>query len=643
MIAKISFEKNPNKIIPIFFAIVSILIIFNFVFFCGSGEIDDNLFTAPMAKSSISSIGVVIEEQPVSRDGSKCLSGLYVLEVLKHAGLFFNCLDKEDLSDLPKQTRILILPYDMRMNGEQEKVISNFVKNGGSLIGVGGTSGLDEVFGCKSNGSVFESYIKINKEHRVISGLQSSLHVFKGAKVNASNGKSFAKLINNNRDILSDAFIENKFGKGIAVLIAVDIFHSIVHIQQGIAIEKDGIPSPDSSAMIDDGILKVEDGMVLNWDKDRSTIGPDDNLIFLHPIVDELREIFLKSIFFCAEKQSLVVPILWYWQKGMPAIAMMSHDSDGNVPELAWSMYRILEELQIKTTWCIMYPGGYDQRLYQKLKENGYEIALHYDAKTDGKYTTWSRENFNFQYDWLIKEAGIKDLITNKNHYTRLEGRLDFFHWCEQKGIQSDQTYGPSKKGTVGFSHSGSHPWFPIDDENDGRFIDVLEICMLTQDLVVTCPEYYGEYLVNSVLHHHGAAHFLFHPAHIEKNIDGVDVADALRNVVHYAQKNGMEWVTNAEINEWERKRRRVRLWKKGDKDKIRYRFFTKTRLKDATLLFLLPKDLSSLNILIDGSSTKWTENEVYGFRWAQVIIDLDKRRSINISPIFNGEEVIIL
>ena len=40
---------------------------------------------------------------------------------------------------------------------------------------------------------------------------------------------------------------------------------------------------------------------------------------------------------------------------------------------------------------------------------------------------------------------------------------------------------------------------------------------LLTQDLVVVCPKEYGKQLLDSALRQHGVAHFLFHPAHIQK------------------------------------------------------------------------------------------------------------------------------
>jgi len=69
----------------------------------------------------------------------------------------------------------------------------------------------------------------------------------------------------------------------------------------------------------------------------------------------------------------------------------------------------------------------------------------------------------------------------------------------------------------IGFPLGGSQPYFPLDDETSSpRFLKVLEVNMLTRPGVFGPPEY-GRPLVDSVLRHHGVAHFLFHPAHILK------------------------------------------------------------------------------------------------------------------------------
>ena len=60
---------------------------------------------------------------------------------------------------------------------------------------------------------------------------------------------------------------------------------------------------------LDDGELKAEDGLVLDWQRDRTPMQPDGGPTFLEPISDELREIILRSVFYAAASQGLTLPV----------------------------------------------------------------------------------------------------------------------------------------------------------------------------------------------------------------------------------------------------------------------------------------------------------------------------------------------
>jgi hypothetical protein len=405
-------------------------------------------------------------------------------------------------------------------------------------------------------------------------------------------------------------------GKGRTVLLAPDLLFSIVHIQQGIPVFQDGRVAPDGSAATNEGILKAEDGMVLDWTRDRSPMAPDGVPAFLEPISDELRELILRSVFHVAREQRIGLPLLWYWPRGLPAVGHISHDTDGNDPAKATALLEVMNRCHVKSTWCTLYPGGYPQEFYRTLQEQGYEIGLHYDALGGGPQTSWSNENFLLQHQWLLKEAGLEHIASNKNHYTRWEGRLDFWRWCEQAGIHSDQTRGPSKQGTIGFALGGSQPYFPLDDEADlPRLLNVLEVNLQTQDLAVVCPPEYGRQLVDSVLRHHGVAHFLFHPAHILKP----PVAEALCGLVEYGRAQGLEWWTNEQIYHWEILRRSVEA--KFDSGNA-FTLCAAKPLREATLLFLKsrpePRAIRLGNQPLPGRP--WS---LYGFEFEAVAVDV--------------------
>jgi len=572
----------------------------------------------PIPENTVNS-PIIVVTQSVSRDvDPRAVTWTYITEILHRAGLFFDLLPSSFLSSLVNRTNVIVvLAGDLQLTPDQQEILATLVENGNSLIGIGGTSGLNEVFGVESMHPLAEGWMKVTTEnHAVTNGLRSSLHVFGGNSVTASTATSLAELDSGRQGPKGSAILENRFGEGQAILLAPDLIFSIVHIQQGIPVLQDGKPAPDGSAQFNDGELKSEDGCVLDWQRDRTLLQPDGEAAFLEPISDELREIILRSVFHVACQQDITLPVLWYWPRGLKAIGHISHDSDGNDPEKAVSMLEVLNRCNVKSTWCMLYPGGYPKEFYGTLKKQEFEIALHYDARSGGKQTSWSKENFFLQHRWLMKEAELEHIVSNKNHYLRWENRLDFLRWCEEVGINADQSRGPSKKGSIGFPLGGSHPYFPLDDEIESpRLLNVLEVNLITQDLVVVCPAEYGRQFVDSVLRHHGIAHFLFHPAHIQKP----HVAEALSDLVDYGRAEGLEWWTNEQIYQWEILRRGTTA--KFDSNS-RFTLHIKKPLSEATLLFLKPQQ-KSRSIRINDQPASCEGWRIYGFEFDAVNMDL--------------------
>lgn len=562
---------------------------------------------------------VLVVTQPVSRDvDPRAGSWVYITEVLRRAGVFFEELSLDRLPWLARRPNaIVLLAGNLSLTEAERQVLAAWVSNGGSLVGIGGTSGLDEVFGVTDPRRLAEGWIKVTaQDHPLTAGLRSSLHVFGGYTVKAGAATPLAELELANATKKGSVILEHRPGRGRAILLAADLLFSIVHIQQGIPVFQDCHAAPDESAATNEGILKAEDGMVLDWQRDRSPMAPTGVPAFLEPISDELRELVLRSIFHAAREQGVALPLLWYWPRGLPAVGHISHDSDGNDPAKAVALLEVMNRCQVKSTWCTLYPGGYPQEFYRTLKEQGYEIALHYDAMGGSPQAFWSKENFLLQHQWLLKEAGLEHIYSNKNHYTRWENRLDFWRWCEEVGMHSDQTRGPSKQGTIGFALGGSQPYFPLDDEAaPPRFFKVLELNLQTQDLVVVCPPEYGQQLVDSVLRHHGVAHFLFHPAHILKPT----VADTLCSLVEYARAQGMEWWTNEQIYQWEIQRRSVEA--KFDSAST-FTLNAAQSLREATLLFLKPRP-EARTIRIGNHPVPAKPRSVYGFDFEEATLDL--------------------
>ena len=171
----------------------------------------------------------------------------YIAEILRQAGLFFDFLPPdrmEDLFHLPPC--LVVLAGHLPLSAKQRQALTAWVNRGGSLLGLGGTSGLDEVFGVKGGSPLAEGWLKIKAgDHPVTRGLRSSLHFFGGCTCVPGSATTLADAEVGNHVTRGGAILENRFGQGRAMLLGPDLIFSIVHIQQGVSVLQDGRPAPD--------------------------------------------------------------------------------------------------------------------------------------------------------------------------------------------------------------------------------------------------------------------------------------------------------------------------------------------------------------------------------------------------------------
>jgi hypothetical protein len=487
----------------------------------------------------------------------------YLFEVLEHLRIPYEKVDThEDVSSFD----VLIIALSGNSIATTGKLL-NYVSSGGTVISYGGLDGLKGDLGVSSShvldkGYAFlSSFLNQTTPLRFLhaeywENLQGVKSIVQKGYLNQTNKDSVETLV--------PALQKIKFGIGSIERWSVAIPLTLVGLQQGtLPVTEDGFPAPDGTANLDEGILKADDGFELDWVMDRTSTETGIPY-FPHPYADLWREALVEHLLTIVTEKGMTLPFLDYWPVTINHMAMISHDSDLNVDESAELTLSTLKEEAVHSTWCMIAPG-YSPAIYQQIKTDGHEIALHYNAleQEDG---IWSEEAFSSQLEWLQKAAETDRIVSNKNHYTRFEGWGDLFLWCEKYGIQVDQSRGPSKKGNIGFLFGTSHPYFPIawvDEKN--RFYDVLELGFLTQDLnhhtladiSVIQPFLDGAKRVN------GVAHFLFHQYHIYNQ---PKVREAMVQLIRTAKSQGFTFWTCQQINQWERERRKVILkWESGE------------------------------------------------------------------------------
>jgi hypothetical protein len=512
-------------------------------------------------------------------------------EILTHAGVGYARVALDELPGRLDTLRLLITVGEHALPDAVARRLHEWVEAGGGWLSVGGVCDAGRTLGARlapsfrgwasGTPTIGEGYlVPESADHPVLGHVGKPLHFFNGTAVEADGATVLATMLDaHGRSNGRPLVLEHAVGRGQTLLVAADVTGTVVRVQQGVAVTRDGVPAPDGSAPVSDGVLKSGDGAVLDWIFDRDPVdGAPDLQAFLRPVADLWRELLLRGIFHLATKLDVPLPLLWLYPRNLPAIAHISHDTDGNEPHAARTLLDLLAAAEVRSTWCVILPG-YERGLTRSIREAGHELAMHFDAMSDG--THWSEDEFHRQGAALHDLLGAPP-VTNKNHYLRWEGDCELLHWCARLGIQIDQSKGASKTGEAGFNFGTCHPFFPVDP--DGTPIDVLELPTPTQDLGVFAPEALLRPLLAAALKSHGVLHLLFHPAHVSKG----EVAGAIARCAGAIREQGMEWWTAREINAWERARRRV-AWSgyAFDGRSATARLRANDELKNATILWL--------------------------------------------------------
>lgn len=522
-------------------------------------------------------LGVLIEKKTAERNWQYGINVFerYIGEILGYAGISFQWIDSVHL--VAEQTFDVVIAARVDETEATASILWNYVEQGGTVISYGGVQVLAAKLGYLYSNATGVGYAKLGDAYSKAESIRFLNAIpwkdFKGTHTCEEFGELYKdKPIGVSMDAAHQKFA---VGKGALHRFAVDIVGTIVGLQQGTRpVLQDGVPAPDGSAQLNEGILKAEDQLEVDWQWDR-LFTETGNPYMAYPYADYWREILIGHLLQVVVEKGLTLPFLDVWPEGINRVATISHDSDENQDVHAESTLSILNELGIQSTWCMLEPG-YSPEIYERVKEAGHELAFHYNAleMQGGK---WGEEEFARQFQWLQEATGLEVVTSNKNHYTRFEGFGELFAFCEKHGIQSDQTRGPSKKGSVGFLFGTCHPFFPISwaDENN-RIYDVLEICFLTQDLDLSSHWSDSSIIIpflERVMQVDGIAHFLTHQIHLHNS---ENVRNALRKIVKEARERGFEFWTGKQINDWHRYRRSLEIVSMDEHGNIQFKQLSK-------------------------------------------------------------------
>ncbi|MDF2658793.1 MAG: glycoside hydrolase/deacetylase [Paenibacillus sp.] len=509
---------------------------------------------------TMAKLGVLLDENALRKRHSLGINTFerFIVEILGHAGIPFDTY--ASVQEAAEAAPDLLIAAVCGSGQPSADTLWTYAEQGGTLIAYGGLNALARKLGYARSGEAGKGYARLPAEEggRTMRFLSAEPWIpLASGDGTVTAAAEEGRLLRGRPDGEEAGPLVQRFAVGAGMLErwSVPIPHTIVGLQQGLSpVLADGVPAPDGTAAVNDGVFKADDVAEIDWMWDRSTTEAGDRY-FPHAYADDWRETLIGALLRAALAKGLTLPFVGYWPDGVRQVALLSLDSDHTQDMEADTTLRLLRECGIPATWCMMAPW-YSRDMYERIEAEGHELAFHYNAvPADGG--AWSEEAFAAQLEAMKLSASKERIVSNKNHLTRIEGWGELYRWCERHGIESEQSRGNSKKGSVGFLYGTAHPYFPLswaDEEN--RFYDVLQIGFHYGDFLQCDPSLIGP-LLDEAARVEGVAHFVFHQIHIDRK---AFIRDWLREYARVAAAKGFTFWTGSRINEWERTRRRIRI-----------------------------------------------------------------------------------
>src|SRR4051812_22803455 len=359
-------------------------------------------------------LGVCVLPEQLPNRAHQINYSAYLYEIFDHAGVCYTRVTTDELANALDDLRLLVTIGEHDFDAPTRGKLSAWLERGGCWLSVGGICGMTDAIGAEMRAPAYanwhggltilgEGYLVArdgHTKHSAVAHLNRPLHFFGGLDVKETSATVLATAQDaHGRPQDQPVLLEKTVGAGRAMLLAIDVTHTIVRIQQGIPVHRDGVGAPGGNGPTCDGVLKSDDGQTLDWIFDRRPVEGAPGLQgFLDPIADLWRELVLRCIFHLATVSQVALPVLWLYPGGIEAIGHISHDTDGNDPVKADALLRTLDRAQINSTWCTILPG-YDRALMQRIRAAGHELAMHYDAMTEG--LAWGEAQFDRQFNEL--------------------------------------------------------------------------------------------------------------------------------------------------------------------------------------------------------------------------------------------------
>lgn len=373
----------------------------------------------------------------------------YYREVLDHAGVRHRVMESDFEAHLHEIDLLLLCGYGS-LKESQKSALRDWTKTAGRIVLSGSTWGCEEWLG-----------IRLGDRHPSSATLLPLDPEDQSWPEGATSPRFYGGFHGQAEDctILSRTSLGG-VGACLARAEHVGVFaphvgQTMALMQLGRSVECDGIGPTDGSARLDDGILRAEDGIVLDFGADRRPGVEGTPPLFGEPHADIVQEAWLRLVMRLVVGTGKPALVLWPWPNHATGAGAISVEVGPSDEESSSRLVTLLARVGAAATWLVELPG-LPPDFYRTLRNRDHDIGLLFEADQTG----WTNEHVRSQFTTLRRGAGEAKMVAARPIDGRWRGRLSFYRALESAGARLSLSKGGRQPGTRGFAFGTSKPFF---------------------------------------------------------------------------------------------------------------------------------------------------------------------------------------
>lgn len=369
----------------------------------------------------------------------------WLIEAAEQVGLWHEVLSLADLGRLG-DFDVLLLGGQHRLEASDARAIVDWASRGGAVVASGSTFGLDELFGVAASGQPAWS------RGRALAGQAAGtlwpvaapwIRFFGGSRVTAKSAEVLARTDSGEPVLLR---------RGRATLLAADLGRSMATMAMGRSVGADGIGPGDGTAVLEDGVLRAEDGLALDFSTDRdSPLCPPPAFGLAH--ADALREVWARCVVFACRQVERSPLLAWPWPENAPAAATLSVDCPDMDLGAVTEIVSCLARFGSPSAFLVPSPG-LPADAYRQLRKAGHEPAV----LVTGRHP--SADDLRVQHRSVVRMAGLANLPTTRLADGGWHGYTEPYLAAAASQAWLSVAKGGRQPGTSGFLFGTGSPFF---------------------------------------------------------------------------------------------------------------------------------------------------------------------------------------